>query len=1033
MATIKVKRSAVAGRVPATTDLELGEIAINTYDGVAYVKKNVSGTETVVQLGSANLSQNLQNRYQYTATAAQTTFSAVYLAPYVDVYLNGIRLIAGVDYTATNGTTVVLTTAASLNNTIDIVAYTSYTANANFADLISNHVTTALGYTPENPANKGAVNGYASLNSSGQIPSAQLPSFVDDVIEYANLAGLPATGETGKIYVTQDTNKTYRWSGSAYTEIASSPGSTDSVTEGSSNLYFTNLRARNALSATQNLTYSSSTGVFTGPDLSGYLTSATAATVYAPLASPSFTGSVSVNTGTGYGKFTVQNGAGTGKVVLDNYATVPTTENVMSIYADANNGYIQSYNNGYKNIVIAPFGGNLGVGTTSVGAKVDICYSGGTSGNTTLALKIGADVGDSTRTANTRKFASIGGANYSNSAYNIGMMHCDSDSTTSKIIIGGGSSGVYDATTIRFVTATNTTSLAGLERMVIDGLGNIGIGTSNPSSSSKVQIQVVPGAPTTGAPVDSQFLSIHGATATVGQGPSLAFMNISGAKETGWRISAVTASGNNGDLTFHGYNGGADYPERFRITAAGAFGLSGANYGTTGQVLTSQGSGSAPSWENASGGGGSPGGSNTQVQFNNSGAFGGSANLTFDGTGITTGNVNVTSSTAPTTGIYQRTTASSGLTLQNASASGASETAMQVYYGKGNLAASTNSVSNNNYQFFSFGAGTAPDLTMGTGAALYTFNSHGFLHSDVPFIMKIAAGSRGDNASYTVPEKNGHLFIDMGASSGGNASNHRNGILVEVPRQGLGGADIHGIKVHNRNFGSPTKSFWALLRPDDPNGGGQPYGFYAQIDTSNTPYDNSAPVGLVIDNATVDNYTKANGGAQLAIFLDRRSGSTTRTAIQFSRNSQGNVVGTIQTTNSATSYNTSSDYRLKENIAPLTGALEKVLRLKPCTYTWKVDGSAGEGFIAHELQEVIPQAVTGEKDAEKLQQVEVEHAVAEVTDADGNIISYRKPPVLEEQMKPVYQGVDTSFLVATLTAAIQELKAEFDAYRASHP
>jgi hypothetical protein len=239
----------------------------------------------------------------------------------------------------------------------------------------------------------------------------------------------------------------------------------------------------------------------------------------------------------------------------------------------------------------------------------------------------------------------------------------------------------------------------------------------------------------------------------------------------------------------------------------------------------------------------------------------------------------------------------------------------------------------------------------------------------------------------------------------------------------LGDNQSTGFKAKNDGFPSGSRSFWALLQPSDPNGGGQPYGFYAQTDTSATANDNCAPVGLVIDNALVDNYTKINGGAQMAIWIDRRSGSTSRTAIQFSRNSQGNVVGTIQTTNSATSYNTSSDYRLKENIAPLTGAIEKVLRLKPSTYTWKVDGSAGEGFIAHELQEVIPQAVSGEKDAEKLQQVEVEHAVAEVKDEDGKIISYGKPPVFEEQMKPVYQGVDTSFLVATLTAAIQEQQA----------
>jgi len=89
---------------------------------------------------------------------------------------------------------------------------------------------------------KQAVGSYATL-TDGKVPAAQLPSYVDDVIEAANLAALPATGETGKIYVTLDTNKTYRWSGSAYVEISASPGSTDAVPEGSTNLYFTNARA----------------------------------------------------------------------------------------------------------------------------------------------------------------------------------------------------------------------------------------------------------------------------------------------------------------------------------------------------------------------------------------------------------------------------------------------------------------------------------------------------------------------------------------------------------------------------------------------------------------------------------------------------------------------------------------------------------------------------------------------------------------------------------------------------------------------
>lgn len=73
-----------------------------------------------------------------------------------------------------------------------------------------------------NTSLKGAINGLAELDGNGKVPSTQLPSYVDDVVEVANYAALPVTGETGKIYVTLDTNLTYRWSGSAYVEISAS-------------------------------------------------------------------------------------------------------------------------------------------------------------------------------------------------------------------------------------------------------------------------------------------------------------------------------------------------------------------------------------------------------------------------------------------------------------------------------------------------------------------------------------------------------------------------------------------------------------------------------------------------------------------------------------------------------------------------------------------------------------------------------------------------------------------------------------------
>jgi hypothetical protein len=144
-------------------------------------------------------------------------------------------------------------------------------------------------------------------------------------------------------------------------------------------------------------------------------------------------------------------------------------------------------------------------------------------------------------------------------------------------------------------------------------------------------------------------------------------------------------------------------------------------------------------------------------------------------------------------------------------------------------------------------------------------------------------------------------------------------------------------------------------------------------------------------------------------------------------NASNSHVGNIAVNSSSTSYVTTSDYRLKENVEPMTGALSKVQALKPVTYKWKIDGSAGEGFIAHELAEVVPQCVTGEKDATRIEQYEINPAVLATYDEEGNELTPAVEAVMGEREVPAYQGIDTSFLVATLTAAIQELKAIVDA------
>jgi len=140
-------------------------------------------------------------------------------------------------------------------------------------------------------------------------------------------------------------------------------------------------------------------------------------------------------------------------------------------------------------------------------------------------------------------------------------------------------------------------------------------------------------------------------------------------------------------------------------------------------------------------------------------------------------------------------------------------------------------------------------------------------------------------------------------------------------------------------------------------------------------------------------FTIQDGATYLPFGINNNAAGTGASNVAlFARNGTG--TGTISVTGTTTAYNTSSDYRLKHDVQPMLSGLSTIAALKPSTYKWNADNSPGEGFIAHELQAVIPQAVIGEKDA--------------VND-DGSIKS---------------QGVDYSKIVVHLVVAIQELSAK---------
>ena len=135
-------------------------------------------------------------------------------------------------------------------------------------------------------------------------------------------------------------------------------------------------------------------------------------------------------------------------------------------------------------------------------------------------------------------------------------------------------------------------------------------------------------------------------------------------------------------------------------------------------------------------------------------------------------------------------------------------------------------------------------------------------------------------------------------------------------------------------------------------------------------------------------HNQATSGDNSFVLFGTEASFTSRGSITYNR-AAGQVA-----------YNITSDYRLKEDIKPLTGAISRITSLKPSTYKLKETGFVCEGFIAHELAEVVPMAVSGAKDA---------------VDADG---------------KPVYQSVDLSKVIPLLVAAIKELTARVEALEA---
>lgn len=185
-------------------------------------------------------------------------------------------------------------------------------------------------------------------------------------------------------------------------------------------------------------------------------------------------------------------------------------------------------------------------------------------------------------------------------------------------------------------------------------------------------------------------------------------------------------------------------------------------------------------------------------------------------------------------------------------------------------------------------------------------------------------------------------------------------------------------------------------------------GFFTRLNGTLTERMRIDSYGNILFNTTSESNI-TNGSAAAFQFLASGQGqsiSTTSTGFKYQMrfyNPNGQV-GYISTQNSATQFNTSSDYRLKENVTAISDGITRLKTLKPSRFNFKVDKDITvDGFLAHEVSSIVPEAITGTKD-------EV------VTQAMIDAGDYKEGTLND----PIYQGIDQSKLVPLLTAALQE-------------
>ena len=266
----------------------------------------------------------------------------------------------------------------------------------------------------------------------------------------------------------------------------------------------------------------------------------------------------------------------------------------------------------------------------------------------------------------------------------------------------------------------------------------------------------------------------------------------------------------------------------------------------------------------------------------------------------------------------------------------------------------------------------------------------------IPSLQVEATGNLGSIGSINNSANNVGAYIMLGKTRGASVGSATSVISGDT----LGGVYFQGADGTNLVCGASIEA----LVDGTPGANDMPgrLVFSTTADGASSPTERMriTQEGYARFNTTGDPNTAGNIGAQIGFsgqnFWRSRSSGTASYGHMLFHNDNG-AVGGIATSGSSTSFTTSSDYRLKENVVPLTGAIDRVSQLQVHRFNFIADPDRTvDGFIAHEAQAVVPECVTGTKDE---------------VDADGS---------------PVYQGIDQSKLVPLLTAALQEAIAKIE-------